>query len=82
MRILTAEIRTPPVLRVASCMGTLAGIFSKSGAWACGAAAQILDTGIQVHVDIYQGNALVKGRTKQDAAADVLLGSTERLSIF
>lgn len=77
MRVLTAEIRSPPVLRMAPCMGTLAGIFSKSGAWACGAEAQVLDTGIQVHVDIYQGGALGKGRAKQDVAADVLLGITE-----
>lgn len=61
-------------------MSTLTGIFSKSGTWACGTAAQVLDAGIQVHIDIYQGNALSKGRAKQDVAADVLLGNTERLS--
>lgn len=63
-------------------MGTLTGIFSKSGTRACGTAAQVLDTCIQVHVDIYQGNALSKGRAKQDVAADVLLGSIEKLSTF
>lgn len=82
VRVLTAEIRAPPVLWVAPCMGTLAGIFSKSGTWAGGAAAQVLDTGIQVHVDIYQGDARVKGRAKQDVTAEVLLENTERLSTF
>lgn len=61
-------------------MGTLAGILSESGTWAGGAAAQVLDTGIQVHVDIYQGDALGKGRAEQDVTADVLLENTERLS--
>lgn len=63
-------------------MGTLAGIFSKSGTWACGAEAQVLGTGIQVHADIDQGMALGKGRAKQDMATDVLLASTEKLSTF
>lgn len=82
VRVLTAEIRMPPVLWVAPCVGTLAGIFGKSGTWAGGTAAQVLDTGIQVHADIYQSGALVKGRTKQGATADVLLEKTERLSTF
>lgn len=79
MRTLTAEVGTPPVLWLTPCMGTLAGVLSKGGTWTRGAATKVLNTCGYVHVGIHQDIALSKGGAKQDAVADVLLGSTEKL---
>lgn len=74
---LTAEVGAPPVLRLAPRVGTLARVFSKGGARAAGATAQVLDTGGHVRTGIHQAAALSEGRAQQGAVADAVLGVTE-----